>query len=40
MITIAEIEKLAQNLSEKERALLAAHLLGSFHRFSTTKTKA
>ena len=29
MATIAEIEKLAQNLSEKERAVLAAHLLGS-----------
>jgi putative addiction module component (TIGR02574 family) len=29
MATIAEIEKLAQDLSEKERAILAAHLLGS-----------
>jgi putative addiction module component (TIGR02574 family) len=29
MATIAEIEKLAQDLSEKERAVLAAHLLGS-----------
>ena len=29
MATITEIEKLAQNLSEKERAVLAAHLLGS-----------
>ena len=29
MATIAEIEKLAENLSEKERAVLAAHLLGS-----------
>lgn len=29
MATIAEIEKLAQELSESERAVLAAHLLGS-----------
>jgi putative addiction module component (TIGR02574 family) len=29
MATIAEIEKLAQDLSENERAVLAAHLLGS-----------
>jgi putative addiction module component (TIGR02574 family) len=29
MVTIAEIEKLAQNLSENDRALLAAHLLES-----------
>ncbi len=29
MATIAEIEKLARDLSEKERAVLAAHLLGS-----------
>jgi putative addiction module component (TIGR02574 family) len=29
MATIAEIEELAQGLSEKERAILAAHLLGS-----------
>ena len=29
MATIAEIEKLALNLSEGERAILAAHLLGS-----------
>ena len=29
MATVAEIEKLAQDLSEKERAVLAAHLLGS-----------
>jgi hypothetical protein len=29
MATIAEIEKLALDLSEKERAVLAAHLLGS-----------
>jgi hypothetical protein len=29
MATIAEIEKLAQDLSEKERTVLAAHLLGS-----------
>jgi putative addiction module component (TIGR02574 family) len=29
MATIAEIEKLAQDLSEKEKAVLAAHLLGS-----------
>jgi putative addiction module component (TIGR02574 family) len=29
MATIAEIEKLTQDLSEKERAVLAAHLLGS-----------
>ena len=29
MATIVEIEKLAQDLSEKERAVLAAHLLGS-----------
>ena len=29
MATIAEIEKLAQDLSEKERAVLAAHLLES-----------
>jgi hypothetical protein len=28
-IFIAEIEKLAQDLFEKERAVLAAHLLGS-----------
>jgi hypothetical protein len=27
--TIAEIEKLAQDLSDDERAVLAAHLLGS-----------
>src|SRR6185503_6696232 len=29
MATIAEIEKLAQDLSENDRAVLAAHLLGS-----------
>jgi len=29
MATIVEIEKLALNLSENERAVLAAHLLGS-----------
>jgi hypothetical protein len=29
MATIAEIEKLALNLPESERAILAAHLLGS-----------
>jgi putative addiction module component (TIGR02574 family) len=29
MASIAEIEKHAQDLSEKERAVLAAHLLGS-----------
>jgi hypothetical protein len=29
MVTIAEIEKLAQDLSESDRAVLAAHLLGS-----------
>ena len=29
MITIAEIEKLAQDLSENDRAVLAAHLLES-----------
>jgi putative addiction module component (TIGR02574 family) len=29
MATIAEIEKLALDLSENERAVLAAHLLGS-----------
>lgn len=29
MATIAEIEKLTQDLSENERAVLAAHLLGS-----------
>ena len=29
MATIAEVEKLALNLSENERAVLAAHLLGS-----------
>jgi putative addiction module component (TIGR02574 family) len=29
MATIAEIEKLALDLSESERAVLAAHLLGS-----------
>lgn len=29
MATIAEIERLALNLSESERAILAAHLLGS-----------
>jgi putative addiction module component (TIGR02574 family) len=29
MATIAEIEKLAQDLPEKERAVLAAHLLES-----------
>ena len=29
MATIAEIEKLAQDLSDDERAVLAAHLLGS-----------
>ncbi len=29
MATIAEIEKLVQDLSENERAVLAAHLLGS-----------
>ena len=29
MATIAEIEKLAQDLSENDRAFLAAHLLGS-----------
>jgi putative addiction module component (TIGR02574 family) len=29
MATIAEIEKLAQDLSESERAVLAAHLLES-----------
>jgi putative addiction module component (TIGR02574 family) len=29
MATIAEIEKLAQNLSENDRAVLAAHLLDS-----------
>jgi putative addiction module component (TIGR02574 family) len=29
MATIAEIEKLAQELSENDRAVLAAHLLGS-----------
>jgi putative addiction module component (TIGR02574 family) len=29
MVTIAEIEQLAQDLSEKDRAVLAAHLLGS-----------
>ena len=29
MATIAEIEKLAHDLSENDRAVLAAHLLGS-----------
>ena len=29
MATIAEIEKLAQDLSENDRAILAAHLLAS-----------
>jgi putative addiction module component (TIGR02574 family) len=29
MATIAEVEKLALNLPEPERAVLAAHLLGS-----------
>ena len=29
MATIAEVEKLALDLSETERAILAAHLLGS-----------
>jgi len=29
MATIAEIEKLAQDLSDNDRAVLAAHLLGS-----------
>jgi putative addiction module component (TIGR02574 family) len=29
MATITEIEKLAQDLSESDRAVLAAHLLGS-----------
>jgi hypothetical protein len=29
MATIAEVEKLAQDLSENDRAVLAAHLLGS-----------
>ena len=29
MATIAEIEKLAQDLSENDKAVLAAHLLGS-----------
>ena len=29
MSTIAEVEKLALDLSETERAILAAHLLGS-----------
>jgi len=37
---IAEIEKLTQVLSDDERAVLAAHLLGSLPRYSTTRMRA
>jgi hypothetical protein len=40
MATIAEVEKLALDLPETERAALAAHLLGSLRSVLTSKMKA